>query len=143
MSLSLFLIVALENNPTTNEMNEFAKSLNVEVQYENNINLKEHGGFIPATLRGNEAGCEFHYYSYEETPNEYKNLAQTQKMIDKPVVYQLRFGGVAIEGATAFATAIIFANKYNAIVIEGEGGEIIPEQQLTQGLEAFIEMSIQ
>ena len=114
--MSLFVVLAQEIEPNTNDLNAAAKELGYIVEYAQNINLKKHSGFLPAKLESKEAGVEVYSFSVSELPAPFKSQLPVQ--YSHSFVYQFKFGANPIEAQTAFTTAIIMSTKYNGVTIE-------------------------
>jgi len=137
MSMSLFVILALESEPMTSDLNKVSKELGYNIEYSENIKLKERSGFLPVVLNSEKTGVEVYSYPYSGLPEGLNNV--TEISFSKPVVYQLSFGGNPIEGAAAFTTAAILCSTYDCVAIEGEGGGVLNLEQLKRGAEMFQE----
>ncbi|MDP5210105.1 hypothetical protein [Microbulbifer sp. 2205BS26-8] len=137
MSMSLFVILALESEPVTNDLNKASKELGYNIEYSDNIELKEQSGFLPVVLNSEKTGVEIYSYPDSDLPEALNNV--TDISFSKPVVYQLSFGENPMEGATAFTTAAILCETYDCVAIEGEGGRVLTLEQLKQGAEMFQE----
>ncbi|WP_016954316.1 hypothetical protein [Catenovulum agarivorans] len=138
MSMSLFVVLALEIEPNTNDLNAAAKELAYVVEYTPNVNLKKHSGFLPAKLESQDAGMETYSFAVSELPAPFKSLLP--KQYSQGVVYQFKFGGNPIEAQTAFTTAIILSSKYNGITIEDQSGAILSPEQLAEALPFLLGM---
>ena len=137
MSMSLFIILALESEPMTSDFNKVSKELSYNIEYSENIKLKEHSGFLPVVLNSKKSGIEVYSYPYSNLPEGLNNAAEIS--FGESLVYQLNFGGSPMEGATAFTTAAILCGTYDCVAIEGEGGGVLTLEQLKQGSEMFQE----
>lgn len=138
MSMSLFVVLALEVEPNTNDLNTAAKELAYVVEYTPNINLKKHSGFLPAKLESKDAGMETYSFSVSELPENFKSQLPKQYFLG--YVYQFKFGGNPTEAQTAFTSAIIMSTKYNGITIEDQSGVVLSPEQLVEALPYFMGM---
>ena len=138
MSMSLFVVLALEIEPNTRELNQTANELGYLIEYSPNIELKKHSGFIPVTLDGQKAGVELYSYSTNELPEQFKTLLPNN--YKQGVVYQFRFGGNPKEAQVAFTSAIIINTKYNGVAIEDQSGALLSVEQLAEALPYFSAM---
>jgi len=135
MSMSLFVVLALEVEPNSNDLNLFAKELEYNIEYSQGIELNKHSGFLPAKISGNEVGVELYSYSTSDLPEQIKSILTVE--YEQGVVYQLSFGGKPSEAQTAFTTAILMTTKYNGVTIEDQSGTLLSVEQLTQALQYF------
>jgi len=134
--MSLFLLLALETPLKTERLNEAAKSLDIPLVYESNIDLGSHSGFLPVTLNDKKTGVETYKISYSDIagylpPNENIDPSKT-------LVIQFRWGGDFYEGAIALYTAMIYSAKYNGIAFDPMSNMYLGGEQLSQGVEAFL-----
>jgi hypothetical protein len=135
MSMSLFVILALDCDTTTSKLNEYSDELGYSIQYEKDIELKTHSGFLPATVSGRAAGVESYSFPVKELPDFFQVLVPQQ--LTNGLVYQFRFGGRESEAVSAFSTAILLNTKCNGVTIDDQTGTVIPVEQLIQGLSYF------
>jgi len=138
MSMSLFVVLALEVELNTNDLNKAAKEIGYAVEYTQNIELKKHSGFLPAKFESKDGGMETYFFSVSDLPVPFKSLLPEK--YSQGYVYQFRFGGNPVEAQTAFTTAIIMSTKYNGITIEDQSGKILSTEQLVQALPYFTSM---
>ena len=138
MSMSLFVILALDIEPNTNELNTAAKELGYAVQYTQNVELKKHSGFLPAKFESKDSGMETYSFSVSELPDTFKSRVPVKYA--QGYVYQLKFGGNPIEAQMVFTTAIIMSAKYNGITIEDQSGTLLSTEQLVEALPYFKKM---
>ncbi|KMT67057.1 hypothetical protein [Catenovulum maritimum] len=138
MSMSLFVVLALEVEPNSNTLNLSAKEFGYNIEYSKNVELKRHTGFLPAVLDNQKTGVELYSFLADELPNQFKVLVPTD--YQQGFVYQLKFSGDAMEVKTAFTTAIILNTKYNGVAIEDQSGALLSVEQLTQSLAYFSSM---
>ena len=137
MSMSLYLILALGSGPTTPELNAAAIEYKVPIEYTAETDLSKHSGYLPVKLKGIETGVEIHVIPKSEVPSVLENTDITP---ESGVVYQFRWGGNFMEGATAFYTAVVLTEKYNGIAFDPESGMKIGIEQLNQGADIFFNM---
>ena len=135
MSMSLFVVLALGAEPNTDELNLYSKENGHNIQYIENVVLKEYSGFLPAKIKSQEAGTELYSFPVSDIPEPFKPIVPPK--YSEGIVYQLRFGGNPIEAQTAFTTAIILSSKYNGVVIEDQAGSLMSLEQLTQSISYF------
>ena len=135
MSLSLFVVLALEAQPNTNDLNKQANESDYNIVYEEHISLNTHTGFLPAKINGQETGVELYFFKATDLPNQFTSSLPEE--YSKGVVYQLRFGGNPIEAQAAFTTAIIMGMKYNGLTIEDQAGTLLSVNQLSEALQHF------
>lgn len=135
MSMSLFVVLALGAEPNTDELNLYSKANGYNIRYIEKVVLKEHSGFLPATIKSQEAGTELYSFPASDLPEPFKPIVPPK--YNEGIVYQIRFGGNPIEAQTAFTSAIILSSKYNGIVIEDQTGSLMSLEQLTQSMSYF------
>ena len=138
MSMSLFVVLALDCNTSTTKLNEYSAELGYSIEYEINIELKSHSGFLPAKINGEVAGVESYSYPVTNLPDDFTSQLPTK--LTNGQVYQLRFGGRESEALSAFTTAIILNTKCEGITIDDQSGTVLTVEQLTQGLSYFAQM---
>ena len=138
MSMSLFVVLALDCNTSTTNLNEYSAELGYSIEYEKNIELKSHSGFLPATINGEIAGVESYSYPVTDLPDDF--TAQVPAKLIDGQVYQFRFGGRESEAVSAFTTAIILNTKCHGITIDDQSVTVLTVEQLTQGLSYFAQM---
>jgi hypothetical protein len=136
--MSLFVILALDCNTTTSQMNEYSAELGYSIIYDINIALKEHSGFLPATISGESAGVESYSFPVTDLPDVFQSLVPDQ--LASGQVYKFRFGANPMEAVSAFTTAIILNTKCNGVTIDDQSGTVIPVEQLIQGMTYFAQM---
>jgi hypothetical protein len=136
--MSLFVVLALEVEPNTSELNQTANKLGYQIEYSPNVELKKQSGFIPVTLDGQKAGVELYSYSTNELPEQFKTLLPNN--YKQGVVYQFRFGSNPKEAQVAFTSAIIINTKYNGVAIEDQSGTLLSVEQLAAALPYFSAM---
>lgn len=138
MSLSLFVVMALAEEPNTNELNVAAQKNNVEIVFHQNVALKQHSGLLPIKYKQHDTGVEFYVI---DDPKMIKALMLSSTIkIEEAIVYQLRFGADAKQGAAAFAAAYTLNATYGGVVIEGESATSLDATQLLQAADAFFNM---
>ena len=129
------MVLALEVEPNTNEMNIAAKELGYRIEYTENIELKTHMGFLPAKIDKKDAGVEVYSYTVSDSPETFKT--KVPENLSQGYVYQLRFGGIPKESQTAFNTAIILITKYNGVTIDDQEGALLTPENLLEALSYF------
>lgn len=135
MSMSLFVVLALGSEPTTNDLNIHAKEIGQSIQYVENVMLHEHSGFLPAKISKQEAGMELYAFPAYDLPDAFMKAIPQE--YDNGIAFQLKFGGVPTEAQSAFTTAIILSSKYNGVVIEDQSGSLMSIEQLKQSISYF------
>jgi len=135
MSLSLFVVLALEVELNTNDLNLTAKELGYKIEYTKNIELKTHTGFLPVKLENQKSGAEFYSYPVSELNDVFKS--KLPKEYSNGIVYQMSFGGNPIEAKTAFTSAILITTKYNGVAIDDQSGTLLTTEMLSQALPFF------
>lgn len=138
MSMSLFVVLALEVEPNTNDLNLAAKELGYSIEYVANVELKKHSGFLPAKFDSKEAGMETYAFSTSELSEPFKSKIPGR--LSQGYVYQLKFGGDPVEAQTVFTTAIILSVKYNGVTIEDQAGTLLTSEELAEALPYFMGM---
>ncbi|WLQ11907.1 hypothetical protein O5O45_19450 [Hahella aquimaris] len=138
MSMSLLMVLALGVEPNTNELNQFAKENEYNIEYAQNTSLNERSGFLPAKLNGQEAGVEVYSFPVSKLSEPFKTVEPLK--FSEGTVYQLRFGVNPIEAQSAFTAAVILTTKYNGVAIDDQSGSLMSAEQLTQALSYFAGM---
>ena len=132
MSMSLFVVLALSVDPSTEELNEYSKINGHNIEYTHQTRLSEISGFFPAKLNNQDAGVEVYSFPASELPSILKPLVDED--YNDGIVFQLRFGGNLIEAKTAFTTAIVLNSKYGGISVEDQSGSVMTIEQLIQAI---------
>ena len=135
MSMSLFVVLALNAEPNAEELNQYSKQYGHNIEYAHQGPLSEVSGFLPAKLNGMDAGVEVYSFPVSDFPPPLK--AKTGGDFENGIVFQLRFGANPIEAQTAFTTAIILNTKYKGITIEDQAGSIMSVEQLQEASSYF------
>jgi hypothetical protein len=130
--MSLFVVLALSVDPSTEELNEYSKKNGHNIEYTHETKLSEISGFLPAKLNNQDAGVEVYSFPASELPPPFKPIIGED--YNEGVVFQFRFGGNPIEAQTAFTTAIILNSKYGGIAVEDQSGSVMTIEQLTQAI---------
>lgn len=137
MSMSLFVVLALEMEPNIHEINEVAFASNYELLLSESIEINSHSGFLPVTIDGQKSGFELYVFPASEVPEHFKNVIPVN--LQNGNIYQLSFGYKSHEAQAAFTTAISMNIKYNGIIIEDQAGTLLNIEQLKIAMAAFEE----
>ena len=128
MSMSLFVVLALEKAPDAAYLNTKAEQFNLDITYEESIDFDSHSGFYPLILNGSKSGFELYKIEFKELveklPHEGVNLP------DNGVVYLLSYGFSHNEAPAAFYTAAILSTTINGVVFEPQGGKYMTTDEL-------------
>ena len=136
MSMTLLAIIGLNCGLTTIEMNEYAKTLDVPIDFTHEADLRKHSGFLPVRLAGIEAGVETYF---TEDPNTLKLLPPNNAIqSDNSAIVEFRWGGNLKEAATALYIAYILGKKCHAVLFDTEGGDYMLLDEARQGAEAMM-----
>lgn len=133
--MSLFVILALELEPTTNEINSVPFEPGFELVLVEGVVLKEQSGFLPAQF--NQEPLGFELYSFPVASEDAAFQQIVPEAYREGMVYQLRFGTQPGEAQAAFTMAAKMNIKYNGITIEDQVGMVLTVQQLKAGAAAF------
>jgi hypothetical protein len=129
MSMELFVILAATRAPDVEAWNKSLATASVPVVFES-TDLARHTGFLPATLRDKKTGISFMRVSYPELAAHYPPIAAIK--VEKPIVYELGYGGDWLEAATAFYAASVLVSKYGGTAFEPQGGIVMDAEALLE-----------
>ncbi|WP_415890988.1 hypothetical protein ACMXYV_06765 [Neptuniibacter sp. SY11_33] len=138
MSMSLFVVLALEMEPKVHELNEAASTSGYELSLSETIELSSHSGFFPVKFEGQDTGFELYFFPVSEVPEQLKSVIPVS--LHDGNIYQLSFGYKAHEAQAAFATAMNMNIKYNGVTIEDQAGTLLSVEQLKAAMASFDEM---
>ncbi|MGI1670541.1 MAG: hypothetical protein K6L74_09490 [Neptuniibacter sp.] len=138
MSMSLFVVLALEMEPNIHQLNEVASTSGYELSLSESIEINSHSGFLPATLNGQDTGFELYSFPVSEAPEQLKNIIPVN--LQNGNIYQLSFGYKSHEAQAAFATAMNMNIKYNGVTIEDQAGTLLSVEQLKVAMASFGEI---
>ncbi|MCV6623240.1 MAG: hypothetical protein OIF51_15975 [Cellvibrionaceae bacterium] len=138
MSMSLFVVLALEMEPKTHELNEVASASGYELSLSESIEINTHSGFLPVTFEGQETGFELYVFPVSEVPEQLKSAIPVS--LHSGNMYQLSFGYKSHEAQAALATAMNMNIKYNGVTIEDQAGTLLSVEQLKAAITSFGEM---
>lgn len=137
MSMSLYVMLTAEHNPSSKDLNTAAITQQIPIEYTTNISLKKHNGYLPVKLQEFDTGVEVHTVPTSDAP---LLLTKTDMTHEQGIIYQLRWSGDFKEGAAAFYTAITLSTHYKGIAFDPESGIKLDTEQLTQGAETFFNL---
>ncbi|BBM00242.1 hypothetical protein [Microbulbifer sp. GL-2] len=137
MSMSLFVILALEMEPNIKEINSIEPEIDHVLELSEKIDINNHSGFLPATLDGKATGFEIYIFSVSKAPEPLKSVIP--KDIQNGNIYQISFGHNSLEAQAAFATAISMNMRYNGVTIEDQAGSLLSIEQLQSLIASFNE----
>jgi hypothetical protein len=130
MSMELFVILAATQAPDIDAWNKALASASVPVSFVS-ADLSRHGGFLPATLKGQKTGLRsFSISSYSELVGDYPGAAAIK--IQNPVVYELGYGGDWLEAATVFYSASVLVLKFGGTAFDPQGGMVMDAPALLE-----------
>lgn len=131
MSMELILIMALNNAPDIDYLNNKAKEHGVDLEYKIELSLEKHTGFYPILYNGAESGFEIYKLKYSEV---IEMLSPPESGFpESGNVYQFRFGASNNEPVATFYTAAFFAELPGIYVFEIQGGQYMSAAQLLEG----------
>jgi hypothetical protein len=133
--MELFVILALQDVPGTDELNLAANKLSVPLVLEKEIDLSTQTGFLPAKINNNNSGAEVYVTPYAEI----KSFLPEHDIsnITNPVVITFRWGGDFQEAAVSMYSAYIISENYVSITFEPQSGVFLSSQQLLEGASAM------
>jgi len=136
MSMTLYVILSLSDVPNTNALNNLAKQLNTPVYYVENVELKEHTGFLPVKLKTEDSGVETYMSPYSEFTDYFPNFDSS--VYQKPVVITFRWGGDMNEMVIALNSAYLLGYEKQSAVFEPQSGIFLTNAQVKEGAEAVL-----
>jgi len=136
MSKSLFLLLPLDAPLKTEHLNQVARKLDMPIEFNNDIDLGTHAGFLPATVNNVRTGVEMLRLSFTEVafilpPNKDINP-------DETLVIQFRLDGNAHETAIALYTALIYLSETNGIVFDSMSNKYFDATQLQLSIDSLL-----
>lgn len=135
MAMELFVILALQDVPSTDELNAAAAKLSVPVVWESNVEILRHTGFLPAKLVGIDSGSEVSVTDYSEIKS-FLPEHDTSNIVD-PVVVSFRWGGDFQEASVTMYAAYVLAETYTTLSFEPQSGIFLSADQLQEGAMAM------
>ena len=135
MSMTLYVIMSLSDVPNTDDLNEISKSLDVPVVYSENVDLKEHSGFLPAKLNGMDSGVETYVAPLSDFTDYFPS--HDFSSYSEPVVVTFRWGGNMEEMIVALNSAYLLGYQKQAIAFEPQSGIYLDNEQVKEGAEAM------
>ena len=131
MAMELILIMALNNEPDIDYLNNKATEHRVDLEYKVKLSLERQTGFYPIQYKGGESGFEIYKLEYSKV---IEMLPPPENGFPKGGnVYQFRFGASHNEPAVTFYTASFFAELSGIYVFETQGGQYMSAAQLFEG----------
>jgi hypothetical protein len=136
MSMTLIAIVSLNCGLTTVDLNNYARDLDLPINFTHETDLRTHSGFLPVNVKGYDTGVETYFDEESKIlkklpPNEAIDSSQSGAIT-------FRWGGSLKEGATALYIAYILGKKCQAVLFETQGGEYIPTDMAKEGAEGML-----
>ena len=139
MSITLAAVVSLSCSMTTRDLNAYAKEFDAPVFVTQEVDLRTHSGFVPATLYGKDAGVETYYEEgakiLEMLPKDFSVDA------DSSGVVLFRFGSRAEEAATALYIAYALSKKCGAALFDDQSGKYMSAEMAKETAKFFVETS--
>ena len=139
MSMTLYVVIALQDVPNTDVLNISINELSVPVVLESNIEISEHSGYLPAKLDGKNSGTETYVSSYSEFI-EYLPEHDTPSF-EEPVVITFKWGGDFQEASVSMYLAYVLSKKSDTIVFEPQSEIFLTAEQLLEGANAMKDFS--
>lgn len=136
MSDSMYVILDSNVAPTSEQMDNHAKSLDYDAQFCPDVTLSEHSGFLPVSVDGQEAGFELFVYPLSELSIDVPSL----ELNDDSLVYELALGGQPWDLKAALITVFILASKFEGTAIDVFSGAVIPAEGLQSMMSMFEQM---
>jgi len=120
MSMTLMAIVGLSCNLETSDLNKALDTLDLPLSITHTADLREHTGFLPAEISGQEAGVE----TYFETSRDLIDCLPPHEALDNREVGVVLFsiGSRASEIASALYIASALVSRCQALVFDAESG---------------------
>lgn len=137
MSMTMYVIMSISDVPNTNALNELSNQLNTPVQYSENVDLKEHTGFLPVKLKGNNSGVETYMSPLSEFSDYFPNFDSSS--YKEPVVITFRWGGDLQEMVVALNSAYLLGYEKNSTVFEPQSGMFLTNEQIKEGADTMSE----
>lgn len=128
MAMELFIIMALDKLPNTDELNVLASDHTIPIVYHSNIELRQHTGYLPAVLSKKKSGVEIYKTPYKEVSSYFPSFDNAQ--YKEPIVVTFRWGGDFHEMTVALSTAYLLTEGYDAITFEPQGGSFLSADDL-------------
>ena len=135
MSMTLYVVIALQDVPNTDVLNKSTNELSVPVVLESDIELSEHSGYLPAKLDGKSSGTETYVSSYSEFI-EYLPEHDSPSF-EEPVVITFKWSGDFQEASVSMYLAYLLSKKSDTIVFEPQSGIFLTAEQLLEGANAM------
>ncbi|GEA08827.1 hypothetical protein KUL42_35880 [Alteromonas sp. KUL42] len=136
MSMTLYVIMSLNDVPDTNELNELSNKLTVPVIFSENVDLKEHSGFLPAKLNDSDSGVETYLAPLSELEEYFPTYDFSP--YEEPVVVTFRWGGNMEEMIVALYSAYLLGYEKQVITFESQSGIYLTNEQVKEGAEAMV-----
>lgn len=135
MSMTLYVILSLNDVPDTTSLNVKATELNSPIVFSENINLKTHSGFLPVKLSGEPAGVETYASPYSEFSDYFSDFDISP--YKEPVVITFRWGGDLNEMVVALNSAYLLSHDVVSAVFEPQSGMFLTSEQVKEGADAM------
>ncbi|MCF6442930.1 hypothetical protein L1077_26250 [Pseudoalteromonas luteoviolacea] len=132
MSMTMYVFLSISDVPNTNSLNELSKQLNSSVHYMENVDLKEHTGFLPIQLSGNNSGVEIYMLPLSEFLDYFPSFDSST--FEKPVVITFRWGGDMNEMLVALKSAYLLGYEKQSAVFEPQSGGVSQMNKSKKGL---------
>lgn len=128
MAMELFVIMALDKLPNTDELNVLASDNTIPIVYHSNTELRQHTGYLPAVLNKTKSGVEIYTTPYKEASNYFPSFDNAK--YKEPIVVTFRWGGNFQEMTVALSTAYLLTEGYDATTFEPQGGSFLSADDL-------------
>ncbi|WP_101760140.1 hypothetical protein [Oceanicoccus sp. KOV_DT_Chl] len=138
MSMSLYIILALEQIPSATDINSAAEKLSVPLEISVTDNLSSQSGFLPMKVSGSESGVEVYVYDASKLKDEIPPNSEVN--FSTSIAFQFRWGGEMKEMIAAFYTAKVLMLTYNGVAFDSESGIYVSAEQISQGADAMSQM---
>jgi len=134
--MCIFLLLTSDTPLKTENLNEIAKTMALPIQFNSNIDLGTHSGFLPATVNGVKQAVETLKLAFSEVAL----LLPANKDInpEDTVVIQFRWGGDPNEKLIALYTAMLYTSSYDGIVFDSKLNKYLNTEQLKQSIESLL-----
>lgn len=134
--MSIFLILTLDTQLETGNLNDVAKTMDLPIVFERSVDLSSHSGFLPATVNGVKSGVEMFRLSFEDVsallpPNKDLNP-------ERPLVLQFRWDGGSHDALVALYTAMLYLSNFNGIAFDFTSNQYLSIDELEQSAAAIL-----
>lgn len=134
MSMELYVILPKQKMPSSSEINERAKSIDVPIQL-GSSSLDSHSGYMNILIAGENGGVETYVYEAEKISSFIPDTSDFD--LSRSIAIEFRWGGNFKEALAAFYLAQVLMSEFNAKTVDLESGGWIGLENIVKAVSTF------